>query len=139
MNAPSRRALLAACAALLLLPSCASLDAPNQRNLLSAAGFRVLTPTTAKQKELYAAAEPYKVLRGDKDGQIFYAYKDEKQGIAYVGGEGEYQRYKELAVQQDIANQQMMAAQMQQQMAYGWHGAWGPDPFVFRPRVGIRR
>jgi hypothetical protein len=119
--------LLLACAALsLALAGCASMDASNQRSLLSAAGFRVLTPTTAKQRELYTNAESYKVLRGDKNGRVFYAYKDEKQGVAYVGGEAEYQRYQQLAVQQNIANQNMLAAQMQRDAAWGWYGAWGP-------------
>ena len=139
MNMRSHCLTLAVLVVVLMLPSCASMDASNQRSLLSAAGFRVLTPTTPRQKELYAAAKPYKVLRGDKDGQVFYAYKDEKQGIAYVGGEAEYQRYEQLAVQQSIANQNMMAAQMQRDAAFGWYSAWGPDPFVFRPRVVVRR
>lgn len=144
MKVPSpslRRFLgLAFCSLLsLLLSGCASLDAPNQRSLLSAAGFRVLTPTTPRQKELFAAADSYKVLRGStKEGQVFYAYKDEDQGVAYVGGENEYQQYQRLALRQNIAQQNLMAAQMQRDAAFGWYGAWGPDPFMFHRPMAIR-
>jgi hypothetical protein len=131
---------LAACAAAAFtLTQCASMDASNQRSLLSASGFRVLTPSTARQKEVYATVESYKVFRGERDGKVFYAYKDEKNGVAYVGGESEYQRYQRLLVEQNIANQNMMAAQMQRDAAFGWYGAWGPSAYMFRPHVMIRR
>jgi hypothetical protein len=118
------------------------MNASNDRSLLSAAGFSVRTPETAKQKELYAAAEPYKLLRANADGKVFYAYKDEKNGVAYVGGEAEYQRYQELAVKQQIAQDNYMAAQMNRDAAYGWYGAWGPGfwgpGYVGRPYIGPR-
>ncbi len=124
----------------LLLASCASTNASNDRSLLSAAGFRIRTPDTPQQRELYANAKPYTLMRADADGKVFYAYKDEKNGVAYIGGEAEYQRYQQLALQQNIARQNMMAAQMQRDASYGWYGAWGPDPYIFRPHVvGIRR
>ena len=109
-----------------VISGCASADASNQKALLSAAGFRARIPETARQKELYTAAPAYRMQRIDAQGKIFYAYKDEKEGIAYVGGEAEYQRYQQLAVQQRIARDQYMAAQMQRDMAYNWYGAWGP-------------
>jgi hypothetical protein len=112
--------------ALIGLAGCASLDAPNQKSLLTAAGFRVRTPETARQRELYTAAPAYKVQRLTVKGKTYYAYKDEKQGVAYVGGETEYQRYQQLAIQQRIARDQYMAAEMQSSMAWNWYGAWGP-------------
>ena len=105
---------------------CESANSSNQKALLAAAGFRARTPETTRQKELYAAAPSYHMQRIDAKGKIFYAYKDEKEGVAYVGGEAEYQRYQQLAVQQRIAREQYMAAQMQRDMAYNWYGAWGP-------------
>ncbi len=109
-----------------LLGGCASADASNQKALLSAAGFRARVPETARQKEIYAATPAYHMQRIDAKGNVFYAYKDEKEGIAYVGGEAEYQRYQQLAVQQRIARDQYMAAQMQRDMAWNWYGAYGP-------------
>ena len=105
---------------------CASSDASNQESLLSAAGFRARSPDTPQKKTLYDSLPAYKVQRASVDGKIFYVYKDEKKGIAYVGGEPEYQRYQELAVQQRIAKDNYQAAQMNQQAAMGWYNHWGP-------------
>ena len=97
----------------------------NTKSLLSAAGFRVRTPETPLQKEVYAALTPYKVERATVKGRVFYVFKDEKEGVAYVGHEAEYQRYKNLAVQQRIAQDYYMAYQMDRMSAYRWYGAWG--------------
>jgi hypothetical protein len=110
---------------LLGLTGCASMDSSSQTALLSAAGFRVKNPQTPKQLEVYAAAPAYKVHRASVDGKTFYAYKDEKNGVAYVGGEAEYQKYQQLALQKKIAQDNYMAAQMNQTMAMNWYGAWG--------------
>ena len=66
------------------------------------------------------------VDRATVKGHVFYVYKDEKAGVAYVGREQEYQRYHELAVQQQIAQNYYMAAEMDRAAAFGWYGAWGP-------------
>jgi hypothetical protein len=52
-------------------------------------------------------------------------YKDEKAGVAYIGREAEYQRYQQLAIQQQIAQNQIMAAEMEQQAALDWYGGFG--------------
>ncbi|RBP35361.1 hypothetical protein DES53_12228 [Roseimicrobium gellanilyticum] len=122
--APIIACLLSMCC-LTGLTGCASMDSSNQTSLLSAAGFRVKTPQTPKQLEVYAAAPSYKVHRATVDGRTFYAYKDEKNGVAYVGGEAEYQKYQQLATQKKIAQDYYMAAQMNQTMAMNWYGAWG--------------
>jgi hypothetical protein len=114
-----------------LLTSCASMGASSTEPLLSAAGFRVRTPETAAQKAIYAELPPYKVQRGTHQGKVFYAYKNEKEGVAYVGGEAEYQKYQKLAVERRIARDQYEAAQMNQAMAYRWYGAY-PGGYYYR-------
>ena len=79
-----------------------------------------------QQQQIYAALPPYQVERATVKGHVFYVYKDEKAGVAYVGREQEYQRYHELAVQQQIAQNYYMAAEMDRAAAFGWYGAWGP-------------
>ena len=103
---------------------CASMSASSTEPLLSAAGFRVRTPETQAQKEIYAELPPYKVQRGTHEGQTFYAYKNEKEGVAYVGGEPEYQKYQQLAVERRIARDQYEAAEMNRMTAYRWYGAY---------------
>ena len=118
---------LAALAGTILLTGCASMTSANTESLLSAAGFRVRTPQTPKQQRIYAALPPYKVERATVNGKVFYVYKDEKAGVAYIGREAEYQRYQQLAIQQQIAQDQYMAAEMEQQAALDWYGG-----FAFR-------
>ena len=108
------------------LVSCASTGSSNTKKLLSAAGFSVKTPETAKQKELYAAAKPYQLQRISVSGKTMYAYKDEKNGTALIGDEASYQRYERLSIKQSISRQQYQAAQMERDMALGWYGAYGP-------------
>lgn len=137
MKTPLRRSLvrlglgLAFVITLIAFNGCASLDASNQRSLLAAAGFRARTPETAKQRELYAAAPAYKVQRVAVEGRVFYAYKDEKAGVAYVGSEADYQRYQQLAIQQQIATAHYQAAEMNRTAAMGWYGAYGS--YAYRP------
>jgi hypothetical protein len=121
--------IFAAAAAALFLGGCAGMESGNTTSLLTAAGFRARTPQTPKQQEIYAALPPYTVERATVKGRVFYVYKDEKAGIAYIGHEPEYQRYKQLAIQQQIAQNYYMAAEMDRAAAWGWYGAWGPRAF----------
>ena len=110
----------------LFVTSCAEMQSGNTTSLLTAAGFQARTPQTPKQQQIYAALPPYKVEHATVKGRAFYVYKDEKAGIAYVGHEPEYQRYRQLAVQQQIAQDYYMAAEMDRAAAWQWYGAWGP-------------
>ena len=120
-------ALLGIGAAMFGLTGCAAeMASGNTKSLLSAAGFHVRTPQTPQQKEIYAALTPYHVERATVPHKgVFYVYKDEEAGVAYVGREQEYQHYCQLATQQRIAQDQYMAAEMNRMYAYRWYGAWG--------------
>ena len=118
--------VFAVAVATLFMAGCAEMGSGNTTSLLSAAGFRVRTPQTQKQQQIYAALPPYQVHRATVNGHVFYVYKDEKAGVAYIGREPEYQRYQQLAVQQQIAQNYYTAAAMDRAAAYGWYGAWGP-------------
>ena len=126
--------VFAATVAALFASGCAEMGSGNTTSLLTAAGFRARTPQTPKQQQIYAALPPYQVQHATVPGKgVFYVYKDEKAGIAYVGREAEYQRYRELAVQQQIAQNYYMAAEMDRAAAFGWYGAWGPRALWWRP------
>ena len=120
--------------AVLALTGCASMNSSDTKSMLSAAGFHERTPETPKQTELYTAAESYKVLKIASNGKTFYAYKDEKNGTAYIGDETNYMQYQRLAVERKIAQEQYQAAAMQNQAAMGWYGAYGS--YAFGPRYG---
>jgi hypothetical protein len=121
---------VATVAGAILLAGCASMGSANTTSLLTAAGFRARTPQTPKQQQIYAALPPYQVERATVPGKgVFYVYKDENAGLAYIGREAEYQRYQQLAIQQQIAQNYYMAAEMERAAAWQWYGAWGPRAF----------
>lgn len=121
--------IFAIAVATLGVAGCAGVGSGNTTSLLSAAGFRVRTPQTPKQQQIYASLPPYQVQRATVNGRVFYVYKDEKAGVAYIGREQEYQRYQQLAIQQQIAQNYYTAVAMDRAAAYGWYGAWGPRAF----------
>jgi hypothetical protein len=111
---------------LLGLAGCATMETANTKSLLIQAGFHVRTPDTAKRKEIYASLTPYQMQRATVNGKVFYVFKDEKEGVAYVGREPEYQRYRDLATAQRIRQEYYMAMEMERASAYRWYG-WGPS------------
>ena len=119
--------IFAAAATALFITGCAQMQSANTTSLLSAAGFRARTPQTPTQQQIYAALPPYQVERATVKGKgVFYVYKDEKAGLAYIGREQEYQRYQQLAIGQQIAQDQYMAAELERDAAWRWYGAWRP-------------
>ena len=123
--------IFAAAVTALFGAGCAEMGSGNTTSLLSAAGFRAHTPQTPKQQQIYASLPPYQVERATVKGHTFYVYKDEKAVVAYVGREQEYQRYQQLAIQQQIAQNYYNAVAMDRAAAYGWYGAWGPRAFFW--------
>jgi hypothetical protein len=70
---------------------------------------------------------PYKVERRVRNGKVLYAYADPQQNLVYIGGENEYQKYKQLGLQQSIAQDQLEAAQINEDASlYNWGPGWGP-------------
>jgi hypothetical protein len=126
---PNAILIFAAAVIALFVAGCAEMGSANTTSLLSAAGFRARTPQTPKQQQIYAALPPYQVERATVNGHVFYVYKDEKAGVAYIGREQEYQNYQQLAIQQQIAQNYYNAVAMDRAAAYGWYGAWGPRAF----------
>jgi len=117
---------------LFVFDGCASWDAASQESLLSAAGFKTRTPSTAAQQEMFARMVPYKVERRERNGKVLYTYADKQRNLLYIGGEAEYQKYKQLGIQQSIAQNQLQAAQINEDASlydrWGqyWGPAWGP-------------
>jgi hypothetical protein len=124
---PDSSLILILAAGIIFFAGCATMETDNTKSLLSAAGFRVRTPQTADQKELYAALPNNKMERGKVKGKVFYVFKDEKAGVAYVGGEAEHQRYQQLCTQQHVA--QASEEKMSYNLAFKWmDNRWGPGP-----------
>jgi hypothetical protein len=115
---------------IIFFAGCASMETDKTQSLLSQAGFRTRTPQTAKQKELYAALPSNRLEHATVKGKGFYVFKDEKAGVAYVGGEPEHRRYQQLCMQQHVA--QAPEEEMNHPFARGWSNQWGGSRDVAR-------
>lgn len=132
MNGTSRigwvRTTVAALALAGMTFGCAAMrrdEAQQDENLLIAAGFKARpADTPAKLAQLKALPALQMEVRS-KDGQVGYSYADPYNcKCLYVGGPSQYQEYRKLAVKQQIAMDQMEAAEAQEDAALDW-GMWG--------------
>jgi hypothetical protein len=106
---------------------CAGYNAQSKESLLSAAGFQTRTPTTPKQVVMFQRMTPYKLERRVRNGKVLYAFADPQQNLVYIGGESEYQKYRQISLQRQIAEDQLEAAQINEETSlYDWGPYWGP-------------
>ena len=82
----------------------------NKESVLSAAGFRMRTPSTQEQWAMFNQMTPYKLERNTFKGKALYTYADKQKGVVYIGGDKAYQRYKQLGIQQSIAQKELEAS-----------------------------
>jgi hypothetical protein len=116
--------LIGAFALLVLAVGCASMQTQSKENLLIAAGFKVIVPSTAAQKQKLQALPADKVTLVQKDGKTYYVFPDAANNQAYVGGPTQYQAYKQLRLANKLANENLEAAEMNQDASMNW-GGWG--------------
>ena len=95
-------------------------------DLLSAAGFKLRPADTPKKQELLKTLTPGKLTLITWQGKQFYVQPDVPNNQAYVGTPAEYQAYQQLRLAKQLSNDNLMAAQMNQDAMMGWGGAWGP-------------
>ena len=89
---------------------CAATQVQNKESMLSAAGFQTRVPSTQAQWALYTRMTPYKLERNTFQGRALYTYADKQKGLVYIGGDQAYQRYRQLALQQSAAQNEIEAA-----------------------------
>jgi hypothetical protein len=128
--------LIGALALLALAVGCTSTQTQSKENLLIAAGFKVIVPRTAIQQQKLQALPAGKVTLVQKEGKTYYVFPDAANNQAYVGGPQEYQTYKQLRLANKLANENLEAAEMNQDASMDWGtwGGWGGPGFV-----GFRR
>lgn len=123
------KTLLPLALAAALLTGCAAIQrAENNSNeqLLTAAGFKVLPANTPERQSKMAELKPYTIARQIRGNNVYYIYPDDQNNFVLVGDQNAYAKYQQLVVQQQISNQNLMAAQMETMpgMWGGW-GYWG--------------
>lgn len=118
--------------AALALTGCASQQAQidNVEQMLVAAGFLEKPADTPARQQQLASLEPFRVERQlvqVKGGNTFgYLYADPRYcHCVFTGDAAAYQKFRQIAEQQRIADERLQAAELEQENAFDW-GAWGP-------------
>ena len=115
--------------AVAVIAGCAAIQKAEHKSteqLLAASGFKVLPANTPQRQATLAQLKPYTISREIRGNKVFYVYPDPKGTYAYIGDQTAYSAYQNLVVQQQISDQNMMAAQMAQMPgAWGGWGYWG--------------
>jgi hypothetical protein len=122
-------ALLAAAAFLPALAGCAAIqrsEAAETEQVLAAAGFRQVPADTKPRIDALRSMKPRTVSTVVRNGRTWYVYPDPTDCTClYVGNAANYQQYQKLAFEKRIADEQLMAAEANEDAAFDW-GVWGP-------------
>jgi hypothetical protein len=113
---------------LALLVGCAT--TMRTEDLLSAAGFKVVPATTPELQARLKAIPAHKLTMVQRDGKAYFVYPDVTQNVLYVGQDAQYQRYQQLREQNQLAQEQLHAAELNAEWnawgTCGGEGWWSP-------------
>lgn len=135
MNAPPTmighlgRNALALALGVSLLGGCAAMrrdEAMNAEDLLLAAGFKVRAADTPEQQAELQAMPPLKMQMRSREGNVVFTYADPYNcQCLLVGDQAAYSKYKQLALEKQIADERLEASVAEENAAMNW-GMWGP-------------
>ena len=120
--------VLGAIALLALASGCAT-TTTSTTDMLSAAGFKLVNADTPQKQQLLKSIPTGQLSLVTYKGKNFYVQPASSANQAYVGTAKEYQTYQQLRLAKQLSNDNLMAAQMNQNSMYGWGGAWGPSMY----------
>jgi hypothetical protein len=119
----------------LVIMGCAGSSAPlspqvpapqTAEQLLSAAGFKQIFPTTPAQQVKLKNMPQKQIFMISKGPKLHYVYADANgSGCLYAGNQQNYQNFQTLVTQSQLIGEQYRAAQME---AWDW-GSWGGGMF----------
>jgi hypothetical protein len=99
---------MAALALLAFAVGCATMQ---KEHLLSEAGFKPITPSTPTQQQHLKTLTPGKITSVERGGKTYFVLADPAHNQLYVGSQAEYQKYRQLRLQQKL-NEEKIAAEM---------------------------
>jgi hypothetical protein len=100
----------------------------DKENMLSAAGFKMVPANTPARQAHLNSLPNDRITPVQRNGVTYYTFADRKNNVLYVGQEPQYQEYQRLRLKQQMAQEQLAAAQMNQEDEWGVWGAWGAGP-----------
>ena len=112
----------------LVLAGCASTTQTilDKENSLSAAGFQVKFAQTPAQRANLQTLPPNQLVARSKGGVVYYLYADPTVcECIYVGNLQAYQQYQKMRSEQNLASEQILATQIDEEAAMNWD-VWGP-------------
>ncbi len=87
-----------------------------------------MVPANTPEREAHLNSLPSdKITPVQRDGVTYYTFPDPKKNMLYVGQEPQYQEYQRLSIQKQMTDEQLEAAQLNQDNAWGVWGTW-PGP-----------
>lgn len=97
-----------------------------KEDMLAAAGFNLRPADSPDRQVELNRLPPHRFVYQTRNGKVVYLYADPTVcHCLYIGSEAAYQQYRRLALQKQIAEEQVMAAQMNMDSGWNW-GPWGP-------------
>ena len=97
-----------------------------REDLLAAAGFTIRPANTPQRQDLLRTLPPNRFVQRVRGDRVLYLYADPLVcACLYIGDQVAYGRYRQEVFQRRIANDQLLAAQMNENAAWQW-GPWGP-------------
>lgn len=121
--------LLLVLIAVALLPACTYIkrkDADDVESTLAAAGFRMKLADTPERLAKLQAMPVRKIFSQPRNGEPVYLFADaEFCKCLYIGRQENYDAYRRLAIEKQIAQEHVEAAEMNESAAMDW-GMWGP-------------
>ena len=126
---PSFKGSLLTFAACVLLSGCVSQAqrVQNKEDMLAASGFTIDPANTPQREASLTSLPPHKFVRQEQGGKVTYIYADPTIcGCLYVGNQAAYDHYRNNVFQKNLANEEEMTAQMNQNLDWG---AWGGYPY----------
>jgi hypothetical protein len=95
---------------LILAAGCATTK--HTETFLTAAGFKLVVATTPKQEQRLKSLPPGKISMVQRNGKTYYVFPDAAHNQIYLGTPNEYQNYRQIVADSNIAAQDRVDAEM---------------------------
>ena len=94
--------------------------------MLSSAGFKVVAAGTPRQEQKLKSLPPGKITTVQRGGRTWYVFPDAAHNRIYLGTRREYQNYQQMLLDNKIAAQNRVDAEMAPVDGADWDdwGSW---------------
>jgi hypothetical protein len=103
-----------------------------RENTLSAAGFKMIPADTAEKKGHLNSLPAGKITPVQREGTLYYTFPDPKNNVLYVGEEQQYRLYRQIGLQRQMTDEQLNAAELNDDGAWAFWGSWGGRGLALR-------